>query len=67
MTYIAQLKERVEASEAERDYYKSLVDAFFDGKTGASPSLAHMILAQWGRRRLAEKRAQPALLQSQAS
>jgi hypothetical protein len=63
MSYIAQLKERVQEAEAERDYYKSLVEAFFNGfvEDGYS-SLNHMILAQAGRKRLAEKKSQPALL-----
>lgn len=63
MSYVAQLKERVQEAEAERDYYRSLVEAFFNGYVDdGQTSLNHMILAQWGRRRLAEKKSQPALL-----
>lgn len=64
MSYVAQLKERVQAAEAERDYYKSLVEAFEEGAVPEGHgSLKHMLFAQWGRKRLAEKKSQPALLQ----
>lgn len=56
------LKQRVLRAEAERDYYVSLVDAFFSGEAPAPASLQHVILAQWGRRRHAEMSRTPALL-----
>jgi hypothetical protein len=65
MSNIAQLKERVQEAEAERDYYRSLVEAFDTGEVDPHySSLKHMIFAQWGRKRLEERKSKPALLQS---
>ncbi len=61
MSNIVALKERVLAAEAERDYLASLVDAFFTGSVPDGANFNHFILAQWGRKRLAEKNKVPAL------
>lgn len=59
---VAKLKQRVLDAEAERDYYRSLVESFFTGDVpdGASPE--HLILAKWGRARHEAKRTTAALL-----
>jgi hypothetical protein len=62
MSAIAQLKQRVLQAESERDFYKSLVDAFFTGDVPENADLNHMILAKWGRKRLEQLKKQPALL-----
>jgi hypothetical protein len=63
MSYVAELKQRALQAEEERDYYASLVEAF---NTGEVPegygSLQHVIMSQWGRRRLEEKKKTAALL-----
>lgn len=61
---IAKLKQRVLDAEAERDFYRSLVEAFFSGDVpdGAVPE--HFILARWGRKRHEDKRTTAALLQT---
>ncbi len=48
----------------ERDYYKSLVGAFMEGRIPEDvvPSLQHHLLAQWGRKRLEYNKATAALL-----
>jgi hypothetical protein len=51
---IAELKERVVEAEAEAEHYRSLVQAFFSGDP-MGRGIDHIIMAQWGRRRLAEK------------
>jgi hypothetical protein len=56
MSNIAQLKERVLTAEARVEHLQSLVDAFFTGDVPEGSSLQHAVLAQWGRRRLDEKR-----------
>lgn len=66
-TSFAALKQRVRDAEAERDYYKSLVGAFMEGRAPSEGnSLQHMIFAQWGRRRQAEMAKTPALLRESA-
>ena len=65
---VLELKERVVQAESERNYYKSLVDAFFEGKSPQGGNFNHIIMAQWGRKRLDEKKKQvAALLLSQHS
>lgn len=65
MTYVSELKQRVLQAEAERDHYISLVDSFFSGELPENPSLRHMLMAQWGRKRLEQMRTTPALLRSE--
>lgn len=62
MNNVAKLKQRVLEAEAERDHYRSLVEAFFSGDVpeGACPD--HLILAKWGRKRHDDKRNTAALL-----
>lgn len=62
---VAELKGRVVLAEAERNYYKSLVDAFFEGEAPQGGNFNHIIMAQWGRKRLAEKKRQVAALLTQ--
>lgn len=63
MSNIAALKERVLEAESKAAYYQSLVDAFFSGESPDGANFNHIIMAQWGRKRLAEKVKQtPALL-----
>lgn len=62
MSNIAQLKERVLDAEARADYAESLVNAFFSGEPPDGANFQHIILAQWGRKRLAEKEKQVAAL-----
>ncbi len=64
MTTTATLKQRLKEAEAERDYYKSLVGAFFTGEVPAQAALQHFIIAKWGRMRLEEQRNLPALLKT---
>ena len=64
MNFVAQLKERVVEAEADRDYYKGLVEAFFKGEVTGVGGLEEHVLAQWGRRRIEEMRKQAALLRS---
>lgn len=52
---VADLKERIVAAEAEAEYYKSLVDSFFSGVPTDGGNFNHIIMAQWGRKRLEEK------------
>lgn len=49
------LKERITVAEAEREYYASLVDAFFTGEAPSGGNFNHFIMAQWGRKRLEQK------------
>ncbi len=59
------LKEKLAEAEQERDYFASLVEAFFEGRVPQmGASLRHHILAQWGRQRLEQLRGKPALLRS---
>lgn len=68
MSNIADLKERVLKAEAERDYYESLVDAFFSGEVPDGANFNHFILAQWGRKRLEAKEPKvPVLLSSKTA
>lgn len=55
---------RVRRLKEERDYYKSLVGSFMEGRVpdGVVPSLQHHIMAQWGRKRLETNRVTAALL-----
>jgi len=63
MSYISQLKARALEAEAERDYYRSLVETFFSGDVpDEGSSLNHLILAKYGRKRLEALSKQPALL-----
>ena len=59
---VIDLKARLLEAEAERDYLGSLVASFMTGEVPRKASLQHFILAQWGRKRLDEQRAMPALL-----
>jgi hypothetical protein len=59
---VAQLKERVITAETERDYYRSLVDSFFTGEAPEGGNFNHLLMAQWGRKRLAERKKQVAAL-----
>lgn len=65
MSSIAQLKERVLTAEAKVEYLQSLVDAFFTGESPDGGNFNHIIMAQWGRKRLAEKKKQVAALLAQ--
>lgn len=58
------LKQRVLEAEEERDYYRSLCEAFLLGQVQGKGSLQHHIFAQWGRKRLeeAERNSQLAAL-----
>lgn len=56
MNNIAQWKERVLEAEARADKLQALVDAFFTGVPPEGGTLQGVLLAQWGRKRLAEKR-----------
>lgn len=64
MSYIAELKTRVLAAEAERDFYRSLVETFFTGDIPDGACLDHLVLAKYGRMRLQSLSKQPALLRS---
>lgn len=52
---IADLKQRLVAAEADRDYYMALVQSFFSGEPRISNNLDAAIIAQWGRRRIEQK------------
>lgn len=65
MTYIQQLKERVLSAEAEATELRSMLDAFFTGNVPDDATLQHVILAQWGRKRLDEKKRNGVLLTPQ--
>lgn len=57
MSNIAELKERVLVAEAEVERMTGLLSAFFTGvvpERGAG-GIDGIVLAQWGRKRLAEK------------
>lgn len=62
MSNIADLKDRLEVAEAERDYFSSLVDSFYSGVAPVNGNFNHIIMAQWGRKRLAEKSKSAVLL-----
>lgn len=66
MTTQAKLKLLLKEAEAERDYYKSLVGAFFTGEVPEQAALQHFIIAKWGRKRLEEQKNLPALLKTGA-
>ena len=51
---IAQLKQRVVEAEAEAEHYRSMAHSFFTGDPQGR-GIDHIIMAQWGRKRLAEK------------
>lgn len=57
MSNIAQLKERVLIAEVRAEQLQSLVDAFFSGEVPEGGGLEHVVMAQWGRKRQEEKRA----------
>jgi hypothetical protein len=59
------LKERVVVLEQENRLLRSLLDSFWQGEAPCGASLTHHLLAQWGRRRLEEKKKKPALLGEQ--
>ena len=59
---VINLKERVVVAETERDYYKSLVDSFFSGVSPQGGNLNHIVMAQWGRKRLTDKASARAVL-----
>ena len=61
------LKQRVIQAEAERDYYASLVEAFFSGDIPHGASIDHMILAKYGRKRHEDLNNTPALLRSESN
>ena len=54
----AQLQEALERA----DYYESVYHTFFSGDVPQNASLAHMIIAKYGRQRLEELKKKPALL-----
>lgn len=51
---IAELKARVLQAEAEADHFRSMAESFFTGDP-MGRGIDHIIMAQWGRKRLAEK------------
>lgn len=51
---ITDLKERVTLAEAEAEHFRSLVEAFFTGNPNGR-GIDHIIMAQWGRKRLEQK------------
>lgn len=52
----------------ELKYYKSLVEAFWEGKVPPSGAcVEHFIMAQEGRKRLERLRSEPALLRASGS
>lgn len=53
---IAELKQRLEQAEAEAEHFRSMAESFFSGDP-MGRGIDHIIMAQWGRKRLAEKRA----------
>lgn len=53
---IAELKERLLQAEAEAEHYRSMAESFFTGDPQGR-GIDHIIMAQWGRKRLAEKQA----------
>lgn len=53
---VEDLKRRLQEAEAEAEHFRSLVEAFFTGDP-MGRGVDHIIMAQWGRRRLAEKQA----------
>jgi hypothetical protein len=53
---------QLKALEKELIYLRSLVLCFETGELPHNSSLTHAIYAQWGRRRLEEKKKKPALL-----
>lgn len=55
MSGLIQLKERVLEAEARAEQLQSLVDAFFTGQAPEGGGFEGVLMAQWGRRRLAEK------------
>lgn len=55
MSGLVQLKERVMEAEARAEHLQSLVNAFFTGQAPEDGGFEGVLLAQWGRRRLAEK------------
>lgn len=67
MSNIEALKERVLEAEARATYAESLLEAFYTGNVPEKSSLKHVIMAQWGRKRLAEIGKTPALLVKQAT
>lgn len=62
MTSVVTLKQRLRDAEAQNEFMRSLLDTFFTGDVPAQPSLQHLVLARWGRKRLEELKTQPALL-----
>jgi len=59
---IASIKKRMVDAEARVAYLESLLDSFFTGDVPDNTTLEHMILAKYGRKRLEELKAQPAIL-----
>ena len=59
---IETLKERIITAECARDYYASLVESFFSGESPDGGNFNHVIMAQWGRKRLVEKASTRAIL-----
>lgn len=64
---VAKLKERVLRAESEVLRLQSMLEAFFTGDVPDGASVDHLILAKWGRKRLEEKKQQPALLQPEGA
>jgi hypothetical protein len=67
MTSVVTLKRRLRDAEAQNEFMRSLLYTFFTGDVPPGPSYQHLILAKWGRKRLDEMRAQPALLHTSTS
>lgn len=51
---IAELKARLMQAEAEAEHFRSMAESFFTGDPQGR-GIDHIIMAQWGRKRLAEK------------
>lgn len=67
MTETAVLKERVLQAEAEASYYKGLVESFFSGIVPDRADFNHFLMAQWGRKRLAERAKTAALFRDKTN
>lgn len=54
---VAALKERVLEAETRAALAESLVEAFMSGVAPEGGNFDHIIMAQWGRKRLAERQS----------
>lgn len=63
---LAKLQQQLSDTQAQLDYYRSLVGAFSTGQVPSEGvSLQHFIFAKWGRKRLEELQHVPALLRGE--